>query len=127
MRVIVPEDPKPLVVAQSMPNTQVSRGVSEDYIDFQATAYTGYGKTATGTRTAVGRTLGVDPKVIPLGSVVYVEFPKPYSHLSGKYVAEDTGGAVHGKILDVFWGSDELENSANKFGRRKVKVRIERR
>ena len=40
----------------------------------------------------------VDPKVIPLGSQVYVE-----GH--GWRIAEDVGGKVKGNIIDIFMGS----------------------
>jgi len=44
--------------------------------------------------------VAVDPKVIPLGSRVFVEG-------YGYAVACDTGSAIHGKIIDVcYWGGD---------------------
>jgi uncharacterized protein YabE (DUF348 family)/3D (Asp-Asp-Asp) domain-containing protein len=44
--------------------------------------------------------IAVDPRVIPLGSHVFVEG-------YGYAVAADTGGAIKGKIIDVcFWGAD---------------------
>ena len=50
------------------------------------------GVTFTGTQATAGRTVSVDPKVIPLGSEVL---------LNGQvYIAEDTG--VHGRCVDVF-------------------------
>jgi 3D (Asp-Asp-Asp) domain-containing protein len=46
--------------------------------------------------------VAVDPRVIPLGSRLFVEG-------YGYAVAGDTGGAIHGKIIDVcFWGADLL-------------------
>src|SRR5207302_6347469 len=61
---------------------------------YQITAYfpTGY-RTATGTITHWGE-LAVDPSVIPLGSWVHIEG-------IGTFRAEDTGGAVLGRHLDV--------------------------
>jgi len=50
------------------------------------------GITATGTTAAEGRTIAVDPKVIPLGSEVRIN--------GHTYIAEDTG--VHGHTIDVF-------------------------
>ncbi len=70
----------------------------------ESTAYSGGGVTATGTvpvRNPNGiSTIAVDPRVIPLGSLVYVEG-------YGKAVAADTGGAIKGNIVDVYMNSQE--------------------
>ncbi len=52
------------------------------------------GKTKIGTRMAEGRTIAVDPRVIPLGSRVYIDG-------YGIFIAEDTGGAIKGNRIDV--------------------------
>lgn len=90
---------------------------------FSATAYTHTGnRTATGAWPKVGM-IAVDPRVIPLGSTVYVEFPAPYSYLNGNYRAADTGGRIKGNIIDVFF---ETEGQCRNFGRRQVKVHLNR-
>lgn len=90
---------------------------------FRATAYTHTGsRTCTGVWPRVGM-IAVDPRVIPLNSTVYIEFPKPYSYLNGNYKAADTGGAIKGNIIDVFF---ETEQQCRKFGRRQVKVYYKR-
>ncbi|MCC3377008.1 3D domain-containing protein [Cohnella sp. REN36] len=66
----------------------------------------GYGITASGTKVAEGRTIAVDPKVIPIGWWVYIEG-------IGFRRAEDTGGAIKGKKIDVYYDSEKY---ANKFG-----------
>ena len=58
----------------------------------------GYTGTALGTAVTSGRTIAVDPSVIPLGSTVYIEG-------YGYRVAEDTGGAIKGNKIDVAVGS----------------------
>ena len=59
----------------------------------------GYGDgTATGTRCTEGRTIAVDPRVIPLGSKVYIEG-------FGDFIAEDTGGAIKGNKIDILVSS----------------------
>ena len=78
---------------------------------FTCYAYAGAGTTASGTKTTAGRTIAVDPKVIPLGSKVVIN--------GETYTAEDTGGAIKGKKVDIFVSS---EKEARKFGVRKLKV-----
>lgn len=52
-----------------------------------------YGITATGTRATPGRTIAVDPRVIPYGAEV---------EISGHtYIAEDTGGGIKGNKIDI--------------------------
>nr|WP_249436038.1 3D domain-containing protein [Paenibacillus sp. Marseille-Q4541] len=69
-------------------------------------------KTASGTRVQEGRTIAVDPKVIPLGWWVYIEGV-------GFRRAEDTGGAIKGNKIDVYY--DSLDQALN-FGRKKGKT-----
>ncbi|MBF0473862.1 MAG: 3D domain-containing protein, partial [Nitrospirae bacterium] len=68
--------------------------------------------TKTGTKPNSQRTVAVDPAIIPLGSMVYIEGV-------GWRIAEDTGRLVKGKCIDVFFDSyaDALE-----FGRKNIKV-----
>ena len=68
------------------------------------------------------RFIAVDPKVIKLGSVVYIEFFEPYQHLTGYYTAVDTGGAIKGNKVDIFFGSGDVSQAVKNFGRRKVKI-----
>ena len=79
-----------------------STSVSNINIVCSSTAYTGGGATCTGiscVRKPFGlSTIAVDPRVIPLGSLVYVEN-------YGKAIAADTGGAIKGNIVDVFLNS----------------------
>ena len=68
----------------------------------------GYGNrtTATGTKTEVGRTVAVDPEVIPYGTQMYIEG-------YGWRVAEDCGGSVKGNHIDVLV---EYHDEAMKMG-----------
>lgn len=62
-----------------------------------------------------GRTIAVDPKLIRLGSKVLI---------SGKeYIAEDTGGAIKGKRIDLFVGS---HSEAMKFGKKLIEVYVKK-
>lgn len=69
-------------------------------------------KTASGTRVTEGRTIAVDPKVIPIGWWVYIEG-------LGFRRAEDTGGAIKGNKIDVYY--DSVKHALN-FGRKKGKT-----
>ena len=70
----------------------------------KATAYTGSpaeggDMTYIGTKCREGYTIAVDPKVIPLGTRVYIpQFGKIF-------VAEDTGSAIKGNKIDIFMNS----------------------
>lgn len=52
------------------------------------------GYTATGNDPIAWYTIAVDPKVIPLGSTVYIDG-------FGTFKADDTGGAIKGKKIDL--------------------------
>lgn len=66
-------------------------------------------RTASGTRVTEGRTIAVDKSVVPLGWWVYIEG-------IGFRKAEDTGGAIKGNKMDVYY--DSLKTAKN-FGRKK--------
>ncbi|MEH7374694.1 3D domain-containing protein [Neobacillus drentensis] len=87
-----------------------------------ATAYTANCKRCSGI-TAIGlnlkknptqKVISVDPKVIKLGTKVFVEG-------YGYAVAGDTGGAIKGNKIDIFVPS---QKTAIQWGRKTVKVKI---
>ena len=80
--------------------------------NFKLTFYGGDTMTASGKRPRIKHTIAVDCRVIPLGSKVYIEG-------WGTYYAEDTGGAIKGKIIDIFVSS---EREANRIGIRHANV-----
>lgn len=81
-------------------------------VDMTATAYTYTGNpTYTGIYPQIG-TIAVDPKVIPLGSRMWVEG-------YGYGIAQDTGGSIKGNKIDLFM--DTKQECLN-WGRKKVKV-----
>lgn len=73
------------------------------------------GTTYTGTRATAGRTIAVDPDVIPLGSTVNIN--------GHTYVAEDIGGAIDGNRIDIFFSS---HTDALEFGVQYAQVSIEK-
>ena len=87
-------------------------------LTMQSTAYTGGTLTATGTKPVYNpggiSTIAVDPNVIPLGSKVYVSG-------YGTAIAADTGGAINGNIIDLYFNS---EADCIAWGRRNVTVEI---
>lgn len=62
------------------------------------------GITATGTLAAEGRTIAVDPRVIPYGTHVLLIFPDGTQHT---YIAEDCGSGVNGNHIDVFFSDHQ--------------------
>ncbi|WXR60537.1 3D domain-containing protein [Peptostreptococcaceae bacterium AGR-M142] len=73
-----------------------------------------YGMTRSGTQVRAG-VIAVDPKVIPLGSKVYIkEYKKIYS-------AEDTGGAIKGNKIDIYY---EDKDFVDRFGRKTLNIYV---
>jgi uncharacterized protein YabE (DUF348 family) len=103
---------------------QASRGQSSSGQEFfvNATAYTANcngcsGNTATGLNLRANpgaKVIAVDPRIIPLGTKVYVDG-------YGYATAADTGGAIKGYKIDVFFSSNA---DAYRWGNRKVKITI---
>lgn len=58
------------------------------------------GYTATMTQATPGRTIAVDPDVIPYGTIVEID--------GYEYVAEDCGADIKGNRIDVLCASHEL-------------------
>lgn len=69
--------------------------------------------TATGTKPTAGRTVAVDPSVIPYGTKLYIN--------GNYYIAEDCGPDIKGNRIDICFASHE---EANDFGRQYAKVFI---
>ncbi len=99
-------------------------------VDVSATAYSpascgkapshpAYGITATGLRATYG-IIAVDPRVIPLGSKVYITAPDG-SWTYGTAIAADTGGAIKGAKIDLCYDTNA---ECFQFGRRYAKVYI---
>lgn len=116
-------------------NYKTSRGDTLRFskaIDMKATSYTasfkdtgkhpgepGFGITATGAKVRKG-IIAVDPRVIPLGTRVYVEVPGKAADY-GYAVAADTGGAIKGNKIDVYL---DTSSAVEAWGVKKVKVYI---
>ena len=138
--VVAKEPVQKILSVGTLATLKLSRGGSgitasnityKNVIRAQATAYTadfastgkrpgdgGFGRTATGTiarRNPNGySSIAVDPRVIPLGTKLYIEG-------YGYGIAEDTGGAIKGNIVDVYFNSNA---ECIQWGRRTVNVYV---
>ncbi len=125
-RVLVKETKKesvPAIFHMGKPSSRaVSRGTytRAKVVEMESTSYTPSAglkhptfRTRTGTKAEYG-VIAVDPKVIPLGTLMYVEG-------YGFGIAEDTGGAIKGNKIDV---CIESHKEALAWGRRNVRVHI---
>ena len=72
----------------------------------------GHRRTASGTYLTPGRSIAVDPRVIPLGKKVYIN--------GRQYIAEDTGGNIKGYRIDICVSS---HRECNRRGKHKASVR----
>ncbi|TCP55417.1 3D (Asp-Asp-Asp) domain-containing protein [Tumebacillus sp. BK434] len=81
------------------------------------------GQTFTGTKVREG-VIAVDPKVVPLGSKVYVTGYNSPLLPAGGFVAtaEDTGGAIKGNRIDIY--IDGTQAQLRQFGKQDVKIYI---
>lgn len=94
-------------------------------LNVQSTAYTSHeagdvlagqwgGLTAMGTKARVG-VIAVDPNIIPLGSSVYI----PALGMTAR--AEDTGGAIKGYIIDIYFNT---LTECNNWGRKNIDIYV---
>ena len=94
-------------------------------IEVKATAYAPgwHDNGQWGNKTHLGTTvrpgvIAVDPRIIPLGSRVYIQYPDGH----GEYaIAEDTGGAIKGHRIDI---AKSTVGEAYDFGIQNVKVLV---
>ena len=108
------------VVTATASRNNTAAGGKEFYVT--ATAYTPNcngcsGITATGINIKSNpdmKLIAVDPKVIPLGSKVWVEG-------YGYAIAADTGGAIKGNKIDILVSS---KSAAKNWGRKKVRIKV---
>lgn len=116
-------------------NHKTARGDTIRYskvLDMRATAYTasfkdtgkhpgdpGFGMTRTGIRAKKG-IIAVDPRVIPLGTRVYVEVAGNTPDY-GFALAADTGGAIKNNKIDLYFDEQDF---VDRWGIKRVKVYV---
>lgn len=70
---------------------------------------------ALGVALTPTRSVAIDPKALPLGTILYVSTTHPAhrGRLERTVVAQDTGGAIRGPVrADFFWGFDAVDGQA---------------
>lgn len=93
------------VVEPTEPEVEEETETNEYLGEFKLTAYCACsyccgksdGITASGTVATQGRTIAVDPSVIPYGTEVVIN--------GNTYVAEDCGGAIKSNKIDIYFDS----------------------
>ncbi len=103
------QSPEPRPTPTRASRSQHSRGTNLG--QFEATCYNLHTRTATGVKAGYGK-VAVDPDVIKMGTRLYISG-------YGEAVAADTGGAIDGRIIDV-WKPTRAQ--CLKWGRRTVQV-----
>lgn len=112
------QEPKK-VVAKTDPlaNFQVVKTLTVQASAFTASCNGCSGKTASGINLKKNpdiKLIAVDPKIIPLGTKVWVEG-------YGIAIAGDTGGSIKGHKIDIFVKTKQI---AYNWGRKKVQIKI---
>lgn len=115
---------KSIVTNSSSPSKSDSPSGEWVGMKVNASAYTlvehgdklgGTGLTSVGAVPTAKRTIAVDPRVIPYGSLVQ------YNGVT--YVAEDTGGMIKGNKVDIFMNT--LSEAVN-FGRKDIDILVKK-
>lgn len=97
-------------------------------ISHPAYGITKSGYSLVGQDRESAMTIATDPKIIPLGTKVHIEFfDEEWQHWSGIYTSRDTGSAIKGKRIDLFYkdtGDSNTDQIVWDFGKRKAKITI---
>jgi len=97
-------------------SSEMSGSVLSEARSFRATAYCLQGRTANGGGVRRG-IVAADPRVLPLGTRIQING----GTYSGTYTVADTGGAIKGRILDIWVPSC---SEAIRFGRKTISVSV---
>jgi 3D (Asp-Asp-Asp) domain-containing protein len=102
--------------ANSENESKTENKVVSESRSYKATAYCLQGRTANGGGVRRG-IVAADPRVLPLGTRIQIDA----GSYSGTYTVTDTGGAVKGRILDLWVPSC---SEAMRFGRKNIMVSV---
>jgi 3D (Asp-Asp-Asp) domain-containing protein len=72
------------------------------------------GITASGVKAVEGITIAADIRKLPMGTKVYIEG-------LGERIVQDTGGAIKGNRIDIYFDSHE---DALKWGRQQIEIEV---
>ncbi len=104
------------IITETLDGSDRNTGVILEAKNFRATAYCLKGRTAIGGNVRRG-IVAADPRILPLGTRIQMNA----GSYSGTYTVADTGGAVKGRILDIWVPSC---SEAIRFGRKSVQVSV---
>ena len=101
------------------------QGKTPQVATFNTSAYCaascgGNSRTATGATARAYYTIATDPRYYPMGTIIYI----PYfsnSPNGGWFIAQDTGGAIKGNKIDVYFNSYA---ECTRFGRRNLECYV---
>lgn len=83
-------------------------GANPSYVFFKEQPASGEGPHgALGVSLTAQRSIAIDPRTVPLGAPVYLAttYPRSETPLRRLVLAQDTGGAIKGRVrADFFWG-----------------------
>lgn len=107
-----------ILIANSKNTSSNNNIVSKATYTMSSTAYTGGSITALGLKVSRNpdglSTVAVDPSVIPLGTKIYIQG-------YGYAICADTGSAIKGNIIDLYFNS---EDECISWGRKDIIVNI---
>lgn len=86
-------------VGRKMPEYEVMEVIATAYCPCVECCGKSDGITASGTVAKQGRTIAVDPDIIPYGTAVEIN--------GNTYIAEDCGGAITGNRVDIFFNDHD--------------------
>lgn len=116
---MIPEKPEEIKLEpKKVVKTEVVEEIEEDTVEETTPNWVSYGdfrityycpcsecseqwgrQTSTGAVATAGRTIAVDPDVIPYGTTVMID--------GNEYIAEDCGGAINNSDIDIFVDTHE--------------------
>jgi len=105
--------PAPIVAPEEAAAREPPPAAVPGTLSVHSTGYSIHGRTATGIPTGPG-VVAVDPSVIPLGTRMTIPG-------YGTAVAADTGGAIQGNVIDIWFATPE---EALAWGRRVVTITL---